>query len=341
MNKMRILILGGTRFIGPFVVRSLTNAGHEVTVFHKGETEAGLPEAVRHIHGDRQGLPKFKPEFAHLAPHVVLDMIAYTEQDAKIAMQTFKDIAQRVVAMSSQDVYRAYDRLRRASPGPPDLIPLTEDSPLRDNLYPYRSHAKGPDDWLHHYEKILVERAVMSDPDLPGTVLRLPLVYGPGDYQHRFFPFLKRMEDGRSTILFEEDQAEWRWTRGYVENVAAAIALAALDERAKGRTYNVGEAVAFTEAEWIRRIGRVIGWRGEVVTLPKGLLPKHLVMDFDWKQQLVSDSTRIREELGYAEPVALDEALKRTVEWERSNPPENIDPQQFDYPAEDAAINKK
>jgi hypothetical protein len=52
----------------------------------------------------------------------------------------------------------------------------------------------------------------------------------------------------------------------------------------------------------------------------------------------VASSTRIREELGYREPVALDEALRKTIEWERTHPP-TIDPAQFDYAAEDAALS--
>jgi hypothetical protein len=42
--------------------------------------------------------------------------------------------------------------------GPLELVPLTEDAPLREALYPYRDKAKGPEDWLYHYEKILVEK---------------------------------------------------------------------------------------------------------------------------------------------------------------------------------------
>ncbi len=65
---MRILIIGGTRFIGPYVVRPLINAGHQVTIFHRGQTEAELPGAVRHFRGDRQQLLDFQSEFVHLAP---------------------------------------------------------------------------------------------------------------------------------------------------------------------------------------------------------------------------------------------------------------------------------
>jgi nucleoside-diphosphate-sugar epimerase len=47
----------------------------------------------------------------------------------------------------------------------------------------------------------------MGTAGLPGTVLRLPTVYGPGDYQHRLFEYLKRMDDGRPAILLGEGVA--------------------------------------------------------------------------------------------------------------------------------------
>src|SRR5205823_7436702 len=160
----------------------------------------------------------------------------------------------------SVDVYRAYERFRKADPGPPDPAPLTEGSPLRDKLYPYRSMAKSADEFMYHYDKILMEREVMSRPEaLPVTVLRLPMVYGPGDYQHRLFPYLKRMDDGRPAILLPEGWAQNRVSRGYVEGVAAAIVLAVLDDRATGRVYNVAEPEALSELEWVRRIGEAVG----------------------------------------------------------------------------------
>jgi hypothetical protein len=58
----------------------------------------------------------------------------------------------------------------------------------------------------------------------------------------------------------------------------------------------------------------------------------------DHSQDFVADTGRIRRELGYQETVPRDEALRRTVEWERANPPETVDPVRFDYAAEDAAL---
>jgi nucleoside-diphosphate-sugar epimerase len=301
-------------------------------VFHRGRTEARLPEGVGRIVGDRQNLGDFADEFRRFAPEVVLDMIPMNEGDTRGLIVAFKGIARRIVAISSQDVYRAYDRVIRRDPGPPDRLPLTEDAPLREKLYPYEREG------VEDYEKILVERVVMGDFDLPGTVLRLPAVYGPDDYQHRLFEYLKRMDDGRPAILLGRGMASWRWTHGYVEDVAFAITLAVTDERAAGRIYNVGEANPPLWAGWVREIGRAAGWGGEVVVGPEDRLPKHLNWGLDTGQHWVADTTRIRRELGYRETVPRDEALRRTVEWERAHPPEEVDPASFDYAAEDAAL---
>ncbi|MDT4896742.1 MAG: hypothetical protein QOH25_1819 [Acidobacteriota bacterium] len=337
---MRILIIGGTRFIGPYVVRRLIEAGHSVTLFNRGETKADLPSSVKHVSGDRRALSSFADEFRKAAPEVVLDMIPYTEEEAHALLRVFKNVARRVVAISSADVYRAYGRLLRIETGAPDRVPLDENAPLRESLYPYRAQAEGVEDFKYHYEKILVERVVMSDSELPGTVLRLPAVYGAGDPQHRLFGYLKRMDDNRPAIILGEEQARWRWTRGYVENVADAVALAATDERAASSIYNVGEPDALSEADWVRSIGQAAGWEGEVITVPEDSLPEHLATNVDYEHHLYTDTGLMRAELGVDERISRAEALRRTIDWERSNPPAETFPAQVEYAAEDALLAK-
>jgi nucleoside-diphosphate-sugar epimerase len=339
---MRILIIGGTNFMGPYVVRSLVEQGHEVTLFHRGQTGAELPHRVNQILGDMQSISEKAAELQRTEPDVVLDMIPYTEQDAKEIVRVFSGIAQRLVAISSQDVYRAFGRVNGKETGPVDNLPITEDSELRQNLYPYRGETlrdqNDPKKWQDDYDKILVERVVMSDANLPGTILRLPMVYGPGDYQHRLHSYLKRMDDQRPAILLDEAEVEWRWTHGYVENVAEAIALAVEDGRAAGRIYNVGEPFTYTMAEWVTMIGKIAGWEGEVVKVPHGRLPEPLRWDINAEQDIVVDSSRIRRELGYTERIDVEEALRRTVAWERANPPKEVSPDEFDYDLEDSFL---
>ncbi len=341
---MRILIIGGTSFMGPVVVRLLHEQGHQVTVFHRGKTQAELPTGVREVIGNRRPLTAATHELQQIQPEIVLDMIPATEQDALEIMDTFRGKAQRIVAISSQDVYQAFGRVNKQEAGPADPRTITEDSPLREHLFPHRGLDVGDNEEMkslqHDYEKILVERVIMGDAALPGTILRLPMVYGPRDLQHRLFVHLKRMDDKRPVILLDEAIAQWRWTHGYVENVAAAIALAVTDERAKGRIYNVGEPFAFTMTEWIAKIGAAAEWHGKILVMASERLPESLREDINGQQDIVVDSTRIRQELGYKEPVDIDEAIQRTIAWERAHPPASINPKEFNYEAEDTVISK-
>jgi nucleoside-diphosphate-sugar epimerase len=337
---MRALIIGGTGFIGRHVTRLLNEAGHAVTVFHRGQTGVDLPAGITEIIGERRDLLTSAAEFKRLNPNVTLDMICYNEQEARDLVASIDSACERVVVASSMDVYRSYGRLLGLEQGPPDLGPLTEDSPLRESEYPHRALAKSPADFAQYYEKLHVERVVMTAPNLRATILRLPAVYGSGDKYHRTHEYLKRMDDGRENILLEECHSRWRWTRGYVENMADAIALAVTDERASGHVYNVGEADALTEREWVQSIGRAAGWNGEVVEMPKELMPEHLAVPYNFEHHLYCDTSRIRRELGYAERVSRDDAMNSTVEWERSHSPEPGDASRFNYAAEDAALAK-
>src|SRR5947209_9100719 len=204
-------------------------------------------------------------------------------------MLTVRGIARRVVALSSMDVYRAFGIFHGTEPGPLQPVPLTEESEVRRNLHPYPPEVlkkvQSVFGWMDDaYDKIPVERAVLTDAELPGTVLRLPMVYGPGDPLHRSFPVLKRMQDGREKILFAEEIAVWSSPRGYVENVAAAIALAAGSDLAAGKIYNVAEEPAFSELGWAQEIAAQVGWKGEFVVLPRERMPKHLLIPGNFKQ---------------------------------------------------------
>ena len=122
------------------------------------------------------------------------------------------------------------------------------------------------------------------------------MVYGPGDWQHRLFPYLN------------------------------------------GHIYNIGEPVALSEAEWVAKIGQTVGWQGTVVALAPKMLPPSLALAVDWQHHLVTDTTRLRAQCGFTEPIPLEEGLHRTVVWERAHPPDSITPAQWDYAAEDAAL---
>jgi len=322
----RVLVIGGTVFIGPAVVRQLAQSGHEVAVFHRGENEIDLPASVRHIHGDRARIANSRAEIAAFAPEVVVDMRAMTEADAKAVADAVRGIAKRYVVISSMDVYRAYGRLHGSEPGPALAPPFDEDSQLREKLYVYREHAPTSiaqrPAWLKEYDKILVERIALNDREIAGSVVRFPMVHGERDGQRRFYAIWKRIADGRRAILLSTGFAGFRSSRTHVDNAAHAVALVATDDRAAGRVYNVGEPDALAFSEWAALIGKQMSWGGHM-----------------WEHHLVADTSRIRRELGYREVVSREEGLRRTLAWYSDVPA--LDPKtagNLDYEAEDAAL---
>jgi nucleoside-diphosphate-sugar epimerase len=339
---MRILLIGGNGFIGSPLRRELSAAGHSIAVLHR-TAERNADEDVVEIQGDRNHLLDSMGQIQRFSPQVIVDLILTSGEQAAQLMSLARTAAQRVVAISSMDVYRAWGVMQQSEAGELESLPLTEDSPLRKNRLLYSPETlkmmQTIFSWIGaSYDKIAVEEAVLNSPDVAGTVLRLPMVYGPGDPLHRLFLLLKRFADGRPSILLADDLAAWRGPRGYVENIAHAIALAATSDQAAGRVYNVCDEPVLSELEWQAKIATQAKWAGKVVVLPRERTPEHLLQPGNAAQHVVVSSKKIRTELHYKEPVDQDEALRRTIAWEQNHPPAMVNPQQFDYVAEDMAL---
>ena len=149
---------------------------------------------------------------------------------------------------------------------------------------------------------------------------------------------VKRIADGRDHIIFPETLAAWHSPRGYVDTLPQPLRWLLTDNRAVRRIYNVCEEPSFSELEWARKIAGEMRWKGEFIVLPVERTPSHLLKPGNAAQHWTASSARIRQELGYQEPVAIEEAIRRTIRWERANPPAGMLLAQFDYAAEDAAI---
>ena len=324
---MNLLVIGGTRFIGRAVVARLCADGHLITVMHRGSCAAQLPPGARELGGDRDRSEDVARALAVSAAEVVIDMVLYSAEQATQLRAAALGRTRRLVVASSLDVYRAYERVAGDATGLPDPVPLDEQAPLRETAFPRRKLALGPSDWRYDYDKLQVERILGREPRLPATVLRLPYVYGPGDYRHRTWPHLSRMDRGLPLVL-SPLEAAWRASRAYVENVAEIFALCVAREVAAGRTYNVADEPTLCEREWIAAIGRAAGWSGELelAAEPPAGAPPGAGRRGHFAQHLELDARRVRAELGYRQPVALAQALAQTVGWQRAHPPEGGEP---------------
>lgn len=335
---MRVLLIGGSGFIGQHVIRHLQQRGHDVIVFHRGQAPLAEEFAgVRVIEGNRLEIKKQAKAIFAEKPHVAIDFLPWNDSDTRIVIEALNGHVERVIHLSSVDVYKAWGLFLRGEHG--EAVPLTERSPLREEFYPYKDTLPGMDD----YEKVLAERAILNanyNEGYTGIILRLPMIYGPHDRQNRTWPTVKRMLDGRPAILLSGTQAAWLWHRSYVENAAYAITLAAEHVTVAGQIYNIGHEQTLSMASWVQAIGKAVGWEGEVKIVPYSEMPAHLKSPYNFQQHILVSTRRIRRDLGYKELIDLDTGIERTVEWQIANPPTEVDPGQFNYEAEDAVLKK-
>ena len=108
---MRLLMLGGTGFVGPRVVRSALERGHEVTLFNRGESGPDLFPDLEHIAGDRytdlSGLEEAVA--AGRTWDAVIDTFTYVPKTVTDAMDVLLPAMGRFVVMSTVSVYASND----------------------------------------------------------------------------------------------------------------------------------------------------------------------------------------------------------------------------------------
>ncbi len=320
---MRVLLIGGTVFIGRATAEELVAAGHEIAFLHRGDHEPnGLPEAT-HIHADRKQIATVRDQIDAFAPDAVIDNIAMCAEDADTALDVISGL--RLVVTSSCDVYRAYTQLLRGDAGEPG--PLDETSPVRDERYPYKGQDGPP--MMQTYEKLDVEERYLAH---GATVIRLPMVYGPRDGQRREWHILRRVIAGRDKIPC--GSGTWLSGKGFVEDMARGMRLAVENDQARGEIINVSETRTYHEGQWAQMILDAASSSAELVRVPDGRLPDDLGTLGAVAQHLLLDNGKSRRLLGFTETDPR-EALRRSVAWHLENPPAVEDP---GFEADDLAL---
>jgi nucleoside-diphosphate-sugar epimerase len=126
------------------------------------------------------------------------------------------------------------------------------------------------------------------------------------------------MADRRPFVILSRPEAGAVLPRCFVDDVGRAIAMAATDDRAASRTYNVVDDPSFVERDWVALVASVLRWEGRVVELPPEAMPAHMKDDepMDWSVSIAVSAGRIRSELGWKVRTAREGAIARTAEWE-------------------------
>ena len=182
---MKLLVLGGTKFLGRAVVEAALGRGHEVTLFNRGRTNPDLFPQVEKLRGDRGG------DLSALSSRswaAVVDTSAYVPQQARASAEALAGAAGHYLFISSLSAYADASR------------PLDEESPLAE-----RKEGQPDDRLLEDFSnygplKVLCERAAAEGFRGPTAIVRPGLIVGPHDPTGRFTYWPHRVARGGEVL---------------------------------------------------------------------------------------------------------------------------------------------
>lgn len=181
---MRILIVGGTRFVGRHITEAALAAGHEVTLLHRGRTGASLFPQATHLHADRN------EDLSVLEGgswHATIDVSAYFPHQVDSLAAALRGNGGQYVFISSVSVYEA-----------PEEPGYTEQSPVRELDGPVPTSGVTAENY--GALKVLCERAAVGHFGESALVVRPTYVIGPHDHSGRFTYWVHRIARGGEVL---------------------------------------------------------------------------------------------------------------------------------------------
>jgi UDP-glucose 4-epimerase len=207
---MRILIMGGTRFIGVYLTKLLVEQGHEVVLFNRGKKPAPV-EGIQQIHGDRTDASQLKDKLSQEQFDAIFDNNGRELSDTQPLAEIFKDRVKHFVYMSSAGVYLKSDQL-----------PHIEGDPVDP-----KSRHKGKHETEAYLEQL----------GLPWTSIRPTYIYGPQNYNDLEAWFFDRIVRDRPIPIPGQGMHITQF--GHCQDLARAMSQVLGNESAIGQIYNV------------------------------------------------------------------------------------------------------
>jgi 2'-hydroxyisoflavone reductase len=252
---VKVLVVGGTQFIGRHVVEGLLRAGDEVTLFHRGRTNPGLFPEATHIRGDRD---------------VDLSALAGREWDATIDTSAYVPRQVRTLAKALGGRGGTYVHVSSVSAYADPLEPgFTEDAPLATLDDPTVETVTAA---TYGGLKALCERAAQeSFSDVPVVIVRPTYVVGPLDHTHRFTWWVEMVARGGSLVVPGPADNPFQVVDG--RDLAAFMVLLA-HRRAPGTYHTVSPRTAWTFSRFLECAAEAVGPAGgtELVWAPPSVL---------------------------------------------------------------------
>jgi nucleoside-diphosphate-sugar epimerase len=319
------LLIGGTGPTGPAIAAGLDARGYDLTILHSGSHEVPEAAGFRHIHGDvfsEQGVRDALGESA-------FDVVIAAYGRLRSISEVLKGRVGHLLSIGGAPVYHGFFEPAVFHPaGLP--VPVREDAALATEDEDGKSYR------IARTEELLFA----AHPD--ATHFRYPYVYGPRQLAPREWCVVRRILDGRPFIILPDDGLTLI-PFGYVDNLAHALLLAVdQPEAARGQIFNCGDDEKLTIRQVVELIMDEFGYDWEILSMPADLaLPARPLMMNYRSTHRVTDTSKLRELLGYRDVVPARKAVRLAARWLAENRPapggyeESALQDPFNYLAED------
>jgi nucleoside-diphosphate-sugar epimerase len=312
---MRLLVIGGTRNLGPGLVAAALDAGHSVTVLNRGVTPDDLPQEVERLRADRRVPAELSAALGTRGWDAVVDFACYTGAEAGTAADLLDHRTDHYVFISSGQVYLVRSGIAkpfRERDYAGALVPEPPAGTGDAGQWRYGSDKRDAEDALA--EAWRVRR-------FPATRLRLPMVHGERDHYGRIAGILARLADGGPIVVPDRPHDPVRHV--YAGDVVDAVLRVVTSGLGRGEAYNVGQDETVPFAEFMEMIARSAGRELRLAPVDSvqlersGLMPGCSPFSGRWMSEL--DNTAGREALGLRY-TPIESWLPRVVSWYETHP---------------------
>lgn len=244
-SKKKVLIIGGTQFVGRHTVELLLRAGHDVVLVNRGRTGPDLFPSARKILCDRSSEEFYARLDRESGFDAVIDFCAYYPKDIERLVPSLSDVAQQYIQISSISACRARlaetsHCLRETDP----LLECTKEEAIDTSPSTYGNRKAG------------CEQAALrqSRQGVPVTIFRPSVIYGRYDPTDRFAYWIWRVARQQPFLLPEDGVGITQ--RTYAPDFAQTIVSAVGNARAFHKAYNVAESGPLSLRATLAVIGR-------------------------------------------------------------------------------------
>ncbi len=254
---MRCTVIGGTGVISAPCVEALCDAGHDITIFHRGHRrpDTVLPD-IAALHGDRNDPEALSRALASVSPHVVIDFACYTREQAVGLVAALPASCKQLIFVSTVDVYGL----------PLSRLPMREADPWAAPGSAYAAEKLGVECFL--------KDALLSQ-NVQLTIVRPTYSMGAGFMISLFdrsgAELVARLRLGLPVIL--PDGGNRKLHPSDARDTARMIALLVGNETAFNRDYTVGTpSGAMSQAEYVRTVADALGVAPVTLSVPEEFL---------------------------------------------------------------------